>query len=480
MTTIQTSTAATTTVARGPLDHVAALTQIVGPDHVLVQPSDPRYVQDLWGSDRIGVAGVVVRPGTTDEVAQVVAHCHRHGQPLVTQGGMTGLVSAGVPSADELVLSTERLTAVGDVDLTAGTVVCGAGVTLADLERHVDGTGLAVPIQLAPKESATIGGAVATNAGGLNVVAHGMTRQHVRSLTVVLADGTTTVLSTSLMKDNAGYDLKQLFIGSEGTLGVVTEVTLALVTAPRGRQVAFCALRDTDVALRLLSELRLRLPGTLSAFEVVWGEAYDVLTDAEGLDEPPLPFGHPVYALLELDLVDDLALRVVLDDVGDGVLAVEIAHDEQTADRFWHARGQIPRVILGRQPLFGFDVSVTARSLESVLAQMRAELTTTWPQVQMLVFGHLGDDNVHISVVTGESTRERKPEVERIVYQAVAEHGGSISAEHGIGFEKRDFLGWSRTPEEVALMRLLKHSLDPTGVLNRGRVLPWNERNEHE
>ncbi len=466
---------ATDGTAQGPAAHADALRSLVGERHVLIGPDLPvRYTQDLWGSDLVGVASVVVRPGDAEEVARVLRYCHEQGQPVVVQGGMTGLVSGGVPGPQEVVLSTERLTAIGEVDTVAGTVTAGAGVTLAGLQEHAAEHGLVVPIDLASKDTATIGGCVATNAGGVNVVGYGMTRQHVRALEVVLADGTALRLSTDLVKDNAGYDLKHLFVGSEGTLGVVTSATLALRPAPSGRTGAFCAVADTDAALRLLDALRRRMPGALSAFEVVWADAYAVL-EGTGV-RLPLPQGHPLYVLAECEITradGEAAFLECLTELEEILIDSAIASSPAELRAFWQARERIPSEVLRMQPLFGFDVSVSARSLAASLEDMGKELREQWPDVRLLVFGHLGDDNVHIAVATGEKTRERKPDVEHIVYRVVSSYGGSISAEHGIGFEKRDYLGYTRSAGELDLMRTLKTALDPTGILNRGRVLPW-------
>ncbi len=462
--------------------HVEPLAAVVGERNVLIGPDLPgRYVQDLWGSDLVGRANVVVRPGTGREVADVLRYCHDRRQPVVVQGGMTGLVSGGVPAADEIVLSTERLTAVGEVDTAAGTVEAQAGVTLTDLQRIAAQHGFVVPIDLASKDSATVGGCVATNAGGVNVVGYGMTRSHVRSLQVACADGRLVELSTPLVKDNAGYDLKQLFIGSEGTLGVVVSATLALRPAARGRTGAFCAVADIPAALRLLGAVRTALPGALTAFEVVWADAYAVL-EGSGV-RLPLPQGHPLYILLECETSRDedfAALLRCLEGVEEALLDSSVAVSPADLRVFWEARERVPSEVLRMQPLFGFDVSLPARSLSDCLDQMRNELLPKWPQVKLLVFGHLGDDNVHIAVVTGEPTRERKAEVEHIVYRAVSVHSGSVSAEHGIGFEKRDYLSYTRSPQEIELMRSLKRLFDPRGVLNRGRVLPWTGEGDDE
>jgi len=233
-------------------------------------------------------------------------------------------------------------------------------------------------------------------------------------------------------------------------------------------------------ALELLTAIRAQLPGMLTAFEVVWADAYAVL---DGLDlRLPLPSGHPVYVLAEVQggrpEADSEAFLACLAGIEHVLLDSAVATSAAELAVFWQARERIPSEILRMQPLFGFDVSVPARDLQDCLDRMRAELSERWPQVKLLVFGHLGDDNVHIAVVTGEQTRKRKAEVEHIVYGCVARSSGSISAEHGIGFEKRPYLGYTRSPEEMALMRSLKDLLDPAGILNRGRVLAWGDETE--
>ncbi|KAA2255375.1 FAD-binding oxidoreductase [Solihabitans fulvus] len=452
---------------------------IVGEANALTGDAVPaRHTQDLWGSDLVGHAALVVRPRTATELAEVLKHCNGIGQPVVVQGGMTGLVSGGVPNEDEVVVSTELLSRISAVDPAGRTVTAGAGATLADVQDAAAEHGLLLPIDLASKGSATIGGCVATNAGGVNVVGFGMTRQHVRSLEVALADGRLLTLSTSLVKDNAGIDLKQLFIGCEGILGVVTSATLGLQPSAITRTGAFCAVSDVDAALRLLHTLQRRLPGAVTAFEVVWDDAYRTL-EPTGV-RLPLPFGHPLYVLVECRGSDPdgdaLRFASVMEEVQDDVLAAAVAANATELRAFWAARERIPAEILRMQPLFGFDVSVPAGELAKCLREMRFELEKSWPEVKLLVFGHLGDDNVHIAVITGETTRDRKPEVEHIVYRVVTASGGSISAEHGVGFEKRSYLDYTRSAGEIALMAQLKRTFDPNGILNRGRMIPWDGR----
>ncbi|GAA2711689.1 FAD-binding oxidoreductase [Actinoplanes palleronii] len=452
------------------------LAEIVGAEHCLTGTDiGARYAQDLWGSDRKGDPQLVVRPGGTAEVAAILRLCHERGVPVVPQGGMTGLVSGGVPGADEVVLSLERMNRVEELDRSTRTMTVQAGCTLAAVQDLAAEQDLMFPLDVAPRTAATIGGAIATNAGGLRVLLYGMMRELVLGLEVVLADGTIVNGLHKLVKNNAGHDLKQLFIGTEGTLGVVTRATLRLRPAPQCRFAAMCGVADLDAALDLLHRLQAALPGMVSAFEAVWDDAYEVLLPVRDEITLPLQKVHPIAVLIEVSGVDagkDLdRLHRALDDCADIVEESTVAATAEQVGLLWQARERIPKEILQMQPLFGFDISLPAGLLESYLAEVREELRGHWPAVKLLVFGHLGDGNVHIAVVTGEQTRDRKAVVEHIIYRAVRRHGGSISAEHGIGFEKRPYLHYSRTAEEITLMRLLKQTLDPRGILSPGRIL---------
>ncbi len=451
------------------------LEKVVGEGYVLRGDRiGPRYTQDLWGSDRVGDARVVVRPADTAQVSEVLRLCHTAGVPVVPQGGMTGLVSAGVPTADEIVLSLERCDRIEECDPVARTMTVQAGVTLQAVQDLAEEHGLIFPLDLAPRGSCTIGGNLATNAGGNRVLLYGMTRDLVLGIEAVLADGTVVNGLHKLVKNNAGYDLKHLFIGTEGTLGVITRATLRLRPKPRVRLAAFCGLPSLAETIELLNRMQGALPGMVSAFEAMWDSAYQVV--AERADEVRLPLRgeHPVYALVECSGSDpggdaDRFVRA-LDAAGDLISECAVGQTPAEVARLWSVRERIPAEVLRMQPLFGFDISLPATDLDRYLSDVRAQLREHWPQVRLIVFGHLGDGNVHIAVITGEKTRERKPLVEDIVYRNLRRYGGSISAEHGIGFEKRPYLGYSRSPEEIALMRTLKAALDPRGILNPGRV----------
>lgn len=461
----------------GPADLIGELAAAVGPEHVLSGDRVPaRHVQNLWGDDRVGDARVVVRPGTVAEVSAVLRLCAGRGQPVVTQGGMTGLVSGGVPGPEELVLSLERLDAVEELDPATRTMTVQAGVTLARVQDRAAAAGLAFPLDLASRGSCTMGGCVATNAGGNRVLLHGMTRDLLLGVEAVLADGTVVGGLHKLPKNNAGYDLRQLFIGTEGTLGVVTRAVLRLRPRPRTQQVAFCGLRSVGDALELLHRLQDRLPGMVSAFEAIWDRAYALVLPYADQVRVPLPGRHPIYVLAEVQgadpATDPARFTAALADCADLVQDAAVGQQPHEVARLWAVRERIPVEALAIRPLFGFDISLPAAAVQDYLTGIDAALRRHWPAVELAVFGHLGDGNVHIAVLTGETTREKLPLVEEIVYRPLAAYGGSISAEHGIGLQKRPYLHHSRTPGEIALMHRLKDALDPAHLLNPGRVLP--------
>lgn len=454
---------------------VRRLHDIVGPDAVLVGDQiGARYAQDLWGSDRIGDPRLVVRPANTDEVAAVLRVCHHLGQPVVAQGGMTGLVSGGLPSADELVLSLERMRRILEVDPLTKTATVEAGVTLQEIQDRVNQEGFIFPLDLASRASCTIGGCLSTNAGGTRVVLYGMSRDLVAGVEAVLADGSVINGLHKLRKNNAGYDLKHLFVGTEGTLGIVTRAVLRLRPQPSTQQMAFCGLRSVDDAIEFLHRLEAFLPGTLSAFETVWDSAYGLLLPLAGQLRIPITTRHPLYVLVEAQGSDrdedPVRFRRALERCKDLLDVTVTAETAQQCAELWALRERLPAELLRRQPLFGFDISLPLAELEDYLDVVETELRAEWPAVELLVFGHLGDGNLHIAVMTGETTRARKPDVEEIVYRNVATHHGSISGEHGIGFEKRPYLHHSRTAEEIELMRRLKAAVDERQILNRDRV----------
>ena len=410
---------------------------LVGPDLVA------SYCVDWTGRFR-GHARAVVRPADTAQVSAVVRACVEQGAPVVTQGGNTGLVGGGVPRGDAMVvLSTRRLDGRGPVDRVTRQVTVGAGVTLADLHRHSAAARLAYGVDLAARDSATIGGTVATNAGGIRVVCHGDTRRQVLGVEAVLADGSVVSRLAGLPKDSAGYDLSQLLVGSEGTLGVITQVRLGLVDPlPDERMTALVGVPDIDAAVFLARQQR-----ELLAAEFVVGSALDLVAHVAGLPFP-LQRRWPVYVLVET------AMDLVLDDDADA--AVD--------RRLWVYRERQTEAVGTLGPVHKLDVGVPLSALSAVLDALPA---TVAPH-DVYVFGHLLEGNLHVEVVGADPDDH---DVDAAVLRLVAHHGGTISAEHGVGIAKVEYLGLSRTPSELTAMRSVKRALDPHGLLNPGVLL---------
>ena len=457
-------------------DLIAQLIDLVGPAHVL-QGDDVAARPAGW---RLGpsAARAIVRPADPVEVAAVLRLCHAAGQPVVTHGGRTGVVGGTVTAADEIALSLERLTAIEAVDVANRTMRVQAGVPLQVVQERADAAGLLFPQDLGARGSATIGGMVATNAGGNRVIRYGMMRDMVLGLEAVLADGSVVSSLHEVIKNNAGYDLRQLFVGSEGTLGVVTRVVLRLRPKPRSQSTALLAVPDFAAVARLLSELEASLGGQLSVFEVMW-DAYYALsapTAWRGRSAPLAPGSAPFFVLVEAlggdaDGDGERFARALDTAHAKGLVGeAVVAHSEQERRNLWAVRDNI-ECLYQLDPVFLFDVSLAIGAMEAYVAELDARLGARWPGHRLIVFGHLGDGNLHVVVAVGDGGDAVRAGVEAIVYGGIAARGGSVSAEHGIGLEKRGHLHHSRSPTELALMRTLKQALDPQGILNPGKVL---------
>jgi len=420
----------------------------------------------------------VARPRDTREVSAVLAACHRHGQPVVPQGGMTGLAAGATPRGGELVLSLERLCGVEEIDAQAGTMTVLAGTTLQAAQEAAREAGWLLALDLGARGSCQIGGNIATNAGGNRVIRYGMARDQVLGLEAVLADGTVLSSLNKMQKNNAGYDLRQLFVGSEGTLGVVTRAVLRLAPLPACTQTALCALSHYDDVVALLRHAQRRLSGRLSAFEVMWADYYGLVTSRIAGIRAPLPAGHPFYVLLDLQgndsALDAPAFEAMLESaMEDGLIAdAALASSQKEADACWALRDAVAEFPQMWAPNAAFDVSLPIGRIGAFADTLRARVLAAWPQAELVNFGHVGDSNLHVSVhlpgATGQSFPEA--EIEAVVYGVVGEFAGSISAEHGIGLHKKPYLHHSRSPAELTLMRTLKQALDPRNILNPGRV----------
>ncbi len=430
-----------------------------------------------WANPESRVAEAIVRPSTTAEVASVVRHCAEAGQSIVTYGGGTGLVNGANTTDSDVLLSLERMNAIEEIDVTGGTMLVQAGVVLQTVHERAEAEGYEFPLDFGARGSATIGGAISTNAGGNAVIRYGMMREQVLGLEAVLADGTVLSSLNRMLKNNAGYDLKQLFIGTEGTLGIVTRAVLRLRPMMKSTCSAFLALERFEDVAKLLKFFGSESGGTLSAFEVMWQDFYHAIGET-GNHSLPVADSYPYYILMEWRGADpasdadrfaeSLAAAHEKGWLGD----VAIASSERQREAFWAMRDDIDglRELLG--DILVFDVSLPLADAEAYSARVFERLRARWPDTfRGSTFGHLGDSNVHFIMTIGSHDETEEHAAMDIVYEELRPYGGSISAEHGIGLEKRPWLDVSRSSAEVDLMRRLKTALDPSGVLNPGRVV---------
>lgn len=422
---------------------------------------------------RLGKPAAIVRPRTIEEVSQILKSAHAAGAAVVPWGGRTGLVDGG-SAEGAIALSLERMNAVEEIDTQGSVMVVQAGCVLQAACEAADAAGLFLPLDLGARGSATIGGNISTNAGGNRVLRYGMMREMVLGLEAVLADGTVVTSMNRLIKNNTGYDLKQLFIGSEGTLGVVTRAVLRLRPKPTSQNTAFVAVDSFAALPKLLRMLEAELAGTLSAFEVMWPEFYTFVTTEPAKGRPVLPPGSAFYVLTEMlgshPEADAERFESVLGASLEAGLASDavIAKSKAESDAIWALRDDVGQPYRNG-PASTYDISLPIPEMPAYIETVRRDLTARWPRAELTVFGHLGDGNLHLIASVGD--RSAKKDVEKIVYAPLQAFAGSVSAEHGIGLQKRAYLGVSRSPVELAVMRTLKDALDPKGILNPGKIL---------
>lgn len=423
-------------------------------------------------------ARAVIRPRNTAELSAVMKLCHAARQPVIGTGGLTGLVHGTDASPDDLQISFERMRSVISVDPVGRTMLVEAGTPLQAVHEAAAAHGLLYPVDLGSRGSCTIGGNISTNAGGNTVVRYGMTRDNVLGLEAVLADGTVVSSLNTLLKNNAAYDLKQLFIGSEGTLGLVTRAVLKLYPQPVSEGTALVALDSFEAVMTFFAHCGRRLGGLLSSFEVLWQNHYELIAVNSGRHTPPLPGGHPYYAIVEATGTDaerDEALfaEALGEALEQGHASdVVIAASKAQRAAIWGIREDVEGLFTALAPHCTFDVSLPIPAMDGYVTDLTATARARWgADTQVVVFGHLGDGNLHILVAPRPWSADVPHAVETLVYEPLRALNGSISAEHGIGLEKRGWLNVSRTPEEIALMRTLKAALDPLGLLNPGKVL---------
>jgi FAD/FMN-containing dehydrogenase len=458
-------------------DALARLKQAAGPNGFSEDAAEmaPHLVE--WRGKYQGHAPLLLKPDSAAAVSALLRICHETGTPVVPQGGNTGLVGGQIPFHGEVLLSTRRLNRIRALDPEGMTLIAEAGVTLSEIQRAADAAGLLFPLSMASEGSCSIGGNVSTNAGGTHVIRYGMTRSLVLGLEVVLADGSLLDLLRLLPKDNSGYDLKQNFIGSEGTLGVVTAVAVKLFPKPKSRAVAFAAVESPAAALALLAEMQGRTGGLISAFELIPRLALElVLAHIPGCRDP-LASASPWYVLVEATAGEGVDLAALF-EAGLGAAAdAAVASSEAQAAALWRLRESISEAQKKEGASIKHDISVPVASVPSFIARAVPEVLKLAPGARPVSFGHLGDGNMHFNFSAPKDGDARAflalwEEMQMIVHDVVKEFGGSISAEHGIGIQKRDALPRYKSHEELEAMRTLKKAFDPKNILNPGKLVP--------
>lgn len=440
---------------------------------------DSKNYRDLKSARKIRPP-LYLRPETTEEVAKILALCHANRQPIAPQGGMTGLVSAAAPMEGEIALGFERMNKIVEVDPYTSTLTVEAGVPLQVVQEKADAAGFLFPLDLGARGSCTIGGNLSTNAGGNRVIRYGMARDLVLGVEAVLADGTIINGLHKLRKNNSGYDLKQLFIGSEGTLGLITKAVLKLSPKPTSQIVAFCGTNNFEQVANLLNHMQSALGSNLSAFEVLWQNVYSTIEEKMPDLNLPLPNKYSFYVLVECmgtspdgdrEMFEN-ALGEALENgtIGDAVMS----HSDKDVENIWRVRDATAEVVTKVGFMHSYDVGINVGDMgyfgEEVVKQLRGR----WPDCVVSLFGHIGDGNLHINFYAGPETKEMLQEVDEVIYAIVRDLNGTISAEHGIGIMKRPFLGYCKSEPEIELMKTLKKALDPLGILNPGRVIEQN------
>ncbi|KGB90070.1 FAD binding domain protein [Burkholderia multivorans] len=458
-----------------PVDaFVAALECALGDTSVVLDASVASAHAGDWSEATRCTPGIVVFPRTPQQVAATLEICSCFNRRVVVQGGLTGLAGGATPREGEIALSLSKLDAIEEIDAVGGTATVQAGVVLEELQRRVEVEGWYFPLDLGARGSCQIGGNAAVNAGGNRVIRFGTMRDMVLGLEVALADGRLLTMLNRVTKNTTGIDLKHLFIGSEGTLGVITRLVVKLSPRPTSACTALCALPSFDAATQLIRDARAILP-RLSAFEVMWDDFMVAACEIHAL-RPAFGSPSPVYGLLETLGTDEAderqQLEVFLADALDRGLVADavVAQSMDDAQRLWAYREAIGELLSHLKPHAAFDVGVPMNAMEGFVEATRKALTQRFPRQRHLFFGHIGDGNLHVLSGPHESPDDLH-RVEDLVYRAVSDVGGSISAEHGIGVVKRDFLHHSRSADEIALMQEIKKLLDPAGVLNAGRIL---------
>lgn len=459
-----------------PSDRLLSDLEKILPSQRILQSDAERleYGRD-WTRETTVDAIAVVFPESTKEVAEIIKCCNAHGHPIVPSGGRTGLAAGAVASQGELVLSLEKMRALGEVDCVGRSVYAQAGVVTELLQQHVRPAGLSWPVDFASKGSSQIGGNISTNAGGINVLRYGLTRQWILGLEVVLGDGSILPLPQPLEKNNTGMDLKHLFIGTEGVFGIITAAQLKLTTLSRHHDVMLFAVNDLKSVIDIFS-LAKQSQMILSAYEFYDKSCANRLHRHRKLS-PPWGWHAPYCALVEFENADQTTLEKFFEDITASQLVEEGVHasNEQQRKSIWSLREGISESLSATGMPHKNDIALPIRYLQDFCAEIKQVFAHKYPEWEVCMFGHIGDGNLHINVMKPEGQNTENfilltKKIDHDVFELVKKFGGSISAEHGIGLLKKPYLHYTKSPEEIELMRRMKRVLDPNTILNRGKI----------
>ena len=451
--------------------------EVLDNSSVLVGESLKSRFYHIWKTNIQLESLCLLLPRTTDEVSSIVKICNDNNQEIIIHGGLTNLVGSTISNKTQVVISLEKMNRVIEVDETAKTITCESGVIIEDIINTVKDKNLLLPLNFGARGSAQIGGAVSTNAGGLRVFKYGMTRNLVMGIEAVLPDGTIISSLKKLMKDNSGYDLKQLFIGSEGTLGIVTKVVLRLYRLPKTRYTSLAVSNNYQDVLNLLKIMEDKISSNLTGFELLWNNTYKQMVSDETHYNKYLPVNYKYYVFIEYmggDFENDYNLfeSIILECIDKGVIDdAVIGKDDKEQVNIWGIREDVSVLADERKFDQHFDISIPVPLIGEIIDKISKELKDCEGVKTIFPFGHVADGNIHFIIGKDSDDDDLKSKINDIIYNNTQQVNGSISAEHGIGIDKKKYLIKSRSEDEIELMRLLKKSIDPKNILNPGRVI---------
>lgn len=454
---------------------VDEIIKVIGKDKVLTGHELSSRYSHIWRMSESLVAKAVLLPENTQEVSTSMKICNLHSQSVVVHGGLTNLVGGTRTNINDIVISLEKMNEIIEVDTFSRTVTVEAGVILESLHQELKKVDLLFPLTFGAKGSAQIGGIISSNAGGLRVVRYGMTRNLVLGLEAVLADGTIVSSLKKIIKDNSAYDLKQLFIGSEGTLGIITKAVLKLEEEPTSRCSAFAATNDYAKVVAFLKHVDRGLAGLMSGFELIWKNTYTCMTAPDHVKQP-LPTGYEYYILIESlgadQISDQESLEKLLEVAIEKGLVIDavLAQTQSDLDWFWKIREDVHVIKSSCTYDQHFDISLPIESIGEYVMSTLFILRKLSFVNTVYTFGHIADGNIHFIVDRTSIIKSHINQINEIIYKPLEDLGGSVSAEHGIGVDKKAYLKYSRSEVEINLMKLLKKTLDPNDILNMGKI----------